>query len=188
MNPLLSRGFYRSQTRNFGLGDAQASDAAPAPDTVTLAQVTCPSDTPDGLHAPGLRFGDSRVMALMAATVGFTHLIAGFDNPALTERVAALLGQPYTSRQATYDLRRLKRKGTIEHAGSTRRYRLSAHGRRVAVLFTKAHSRILAPGLVQLDPNLPVDIARRSPLAQAWRKLDRVLDDYIDHQLIAAGT
>ena len=48
------------QQANRRLCDAQASDAVPAPDTVTLAQVTCPSDTPDGLHAPGLRFGDPR--------------------------------------------------------------------------------------------------------------------------------
>jgi hypothetical protein len=54
------------------------------------------------------------------------------------------------------------------------------------VLFTKAHARVLAPGLVQLDPNLPADIAQRSPLAQAWRKLDRTLDDYITRQIIAA--
>ena len=48
-----------------------------------------------------------------AAIVGFTHLLAGFDNPTLVRLVGALLDQPYTSRQATYDLRRLKRKGLI---------------------------------------------------------------------------
>jgi len=174
------------QAANRRLCDAQAKDAKPAPDTVTVAQVTCPSETPDGLHAPGLRFGDRRVMALMAAICGFTHLIAGFNNAELTERVAGLLEQPYTSRQATYDLRRLRRKGIIEHAGGTRRYRPTDDGRRVAVLFTKTHDRVLAPGLVQLDRNLPDDIAERSPLAQAWRRFDRTLDDYINHQIIAA--
>jgi hypothetical protein len=174
------------QQANRRLCDAQASDAVPAPDTVTLEQVTCPSDTPDGLHAPGLRFGDRRVMALMSAVIGFTHLIAGFDNPALTERVAGLLDQPYTGRQATYDLRRLRRKGIICRIGGTRRYQLTDYGRAVAVLFTKTHGRVLAPGLAQLDPNLPADIADRSPLAQAWRKLDRTLNDYINRQIIAA--
>jgi hypothetical protein len=62
------------------------------------------------MRGPALPFGDPRVMAVMAATVGFTHLIAGFDNPALVRAVGTLLGLPYTSRQATYDLRRLKRK------------------------------------------------------------------------------
>ena len=40
-------------------------------------------------------------------------------------------------RQATYDLRCLKRKGLIEEAARHRRYQLTAVGRRVAVLFTK---------------------------------------------------
>jgi hypothetical protein len=43
---------------NRRLCDAQAVDARPAPDVVTLAWVTRPSVTPDGLHAPGMRFGD----------------------------------------------------------------------------------------------------------------------------------
>ena len=97
---------------NQRLCDAQAADARPAPDVATFTQVTRPSQI-DGQHAPGLPFGDPRVMAVMAAVVGFTHLLAGFDNPALVRVVTTLLGCPYTSRQATYDLRRLKRKGLI---------------------------------------------------------------------------
>jgi hypothetical protein len=69
----------------------------------TFTEVTRPS-TVDGQHAPGLRFGDPRVVAVMAAIVGFTHLLHGFDNPALVGQVTNLLDQPYTSRQATYDL------------------------------------------------------------------------------------
>src|SRR5204862_2321280 len=76
------------EAANRRLCDAQASDAVPAPDVVTFAQVTCPSDDPDGLHAPGLRFGDKRVMAVMAAIVGFTHLLSGFDNRTITQRTA----------------------------------------------------------------------------------------------------
>lgn len=125
-------------------------------------------------------------MALMAATVSFTHLIAGFDNGDITAQVAALLDEPYTSRQATYDLRRLRRKNIITRVNGTRRYQLTDYGRPIAVLFTKAHGRVLAPGLTQLDPRLPDELAKRSPLAQAWRKLDTTLDDYITHQLIAA--
>jgi hypothetical protein len=174
------------QAANRRLCDAQASDANPAPDVVTFEQVTCPSDNPDGLHAPGLRFGDRRVMALMAAIVGFTHLAAGFANPQLTALVATLLDAPYTSRQATYDLRRLRRKGIIESIPHTHRYQLTPLGRRVAVLFTKAYGRVLAPGLVQLDLRLPAHVAQRSPLAQSWRGFDHALDDYITHQLTAA--
>ena len=88
-NALRVAGEHASQR----LCDAEAADAAPAPDVVTLNQVTRPSVTEDGQHAPALRFGDARVMALMAATAGFCHLIAGFDNKTLVHRMSALHDQ-----------------------------------------------------------------------------------------------
>jgi hypothetical protein len=39
-------------------------------------------------------------------------------------------------------------------------------------MFTKAHGRVLAPVLTYLDPALPADIAKRHPLATAWRSFD----------------
>ena len=96
---------------NQRLCDAQARDAAPAPDVVTLAQVTRPTKTADGLHALALCFGDPRVMALLAALVGFRHVVAGFQNRDLVELVVSLLGHLFGHRQATYDLRRLRRRG-----------------------------------------------------------------------------
>ena len=171
---------------NQRLCDAEAADAQPAPDTVTFAEVTRPTTTAEGLHAPALRFGDPRVMAVLAATLRFTHLIAGFDNRSLTELVSALIGAPYTSRHATYDLRRLRRKQIIERLPGTHRYRLTPHGRAIAVLFTKTYGRVLTPGLTGLSPGLPSDLARRSPLATAWRQLDRALDQHITAGLAAA--
>ena len=96
-----------------------------------------------------------RVMAVLAAIVGFTHLLAGFDNPALVRAVTTLLGCPYTSRQATYDLRRLKRKGLIVRLPGHHRYQLTPLGRRVAVLFTKVYGRVLAPGFGRVKPKAP---------------------------------
>ncbi len=174
------------QSANQRLCDAQAQDARPAPDVVTVAQVTRPSTTPDGLHAPALCFGDPRVMALLTILVGFSHLLAGFRNRQLVELVAALMDAPYSGRQATYDLRRLRRKGLILRLPHSQRYQLTSLGRRVAVLFTKAHGRVLAPGLALLDPTLPADISQRSPLSLAWRRLDAALDKFIAEQMIAA--
>lgn len=152
----------------------------------TFAEVTQPSTDAEGLHAPGLRFGDPRVMALLATMVGFACLISGFSNRQLIETVATLLNRPYTSRQATYDLRRLRRKGLITPIPGTFRYQLTPLGRRVAVLFTKAYGRVLAPGLSACDLKLPADVAARSPLGAAWRQLDRELNNFIDRQLLAA--
>jgi len=171
---------------NQRLCDAQAADARPAPDVVTLTEVTRPSTTDDGQHAPALRFGDSRVMALMAALVGFCHLLPGFDNRTLTHLMGTLLDAPYTGRHATYDLRRLRRKGLIERLPHSHRYQLTDRGRRVAVPFTKTYDRVLAPGLVALDPALPDGLAKRSPLALAWRNLNRELDRFIADGLAAA--
>jgi hypothetical protein len=171
---------------NQRLCDAEAADAQPAPDVVTLNQVTQPSLTGDGQHAPALRFGDARVMALMAAAAGFCHLIAGFDNRALVQRMCALLDPGYSARQATYDLRRLRRKQLIERLPGAHRYQLTQTGRAVAVLFTKAYGRILGPGLAALDPHLPSDITRRSPLALAWKQLTTQLDQFIAHGLAPA--
>lgn len=171
---------------NQRLCDAQAADAQPAPDVVTLNQVTRPSLTGDGQRTPALRFGDPRVTALMSATVGFCHVAAGFDNNTLTGLMDSLLDVHYTHRQATYDLRRLRRKNLIERLPHTNRYQLTPLGRRVAVMFTKAYGRVLAPGLTALDPNLPPDLAKRHPLATAWRALDRELDRFVNAGLAAA--
>ena len=170
---------------NQRLCDAQAADARPAPDVATFAEVTRPS-TVDGQHAPGLRFGDPRVVAVMAAIAGFTHLLAGFDNPTLVRLTGTLLDAPYTSRQATYDLRRLKRKGLIIRIPGRQRYQVTPLGRRVAVLFTKAYGRVLTPGLAALDPHLPRELSTKSELATAWRPLNRTLDQFIDDGLAAA--
>ena len=82
----------------------------------------------------------------------------------------------------TSDLRRLKRKGLIERLPHCNRYQLTPLGRRVTVLFTKTYGRVLAPGLVHLDPAL----SARSPLATAWRHLHDALDHYISCQITAA--
>ena len=125
-------------------------------------------------------------MALLAALVLFTHALDGFDNRQLVRLVQRFWDRSYSSRQATYDLRRLRRKALISRLPHSHRYQLTPFGRRVAVLFTKAHGRVLAPGLALLDPTLPPDLAKRSPLAIAWRQLDFAVNDFIDRQLRAA--
>jgi hypothetical protein len=171
---------------NRRLCDAEAQTAQLTPDVVTLTHVTRPSTTTDGLHAPALAFGDSRVMPLLAALVLFTHALDGFDNRQLVKLVGRFWDQPYSSHQATYDLRRLRRKALITRLPHSHRYQLTPLGRRVAVLFTKAHGRILAPGFALLDPVLPPDLAHRSPLARAWRQLESALNEFVEHKLIAA--
>jgi len=171
---------------NRSLCEAEAADAQPAPDVSTFCHVTRPSTTEDGFYAAGLHSGEPRVMAVLDALVGFVYLVAGFSNRQLVERVGALLQAPYGCRQATYDLRKLKRKGLIEKIAQAHRYRLTNLGRRVAVLFTKAYGRVLAPGLSALDLQLPANLIERSELSRSWRCFDRALGNFIQEQMLAA--
>src|SRR5438067_13904883 len=102
--------------------------------------------------------------------------------------VGSLLDQPYSSRQATYDLRRLRRKALIRRLPHSQRYQLTPFDRRTAVLFTKAHGRVLAPGFALLDTLVPRDVHQRSPLASDSRRRGRTLHGLPARQLPAAHT
>jgi hypothetical protein len=170
---------------NQRLLDHQLDACACAPDATLLERVVLPSTTTDGLPAPGLRFGEPRTMALLACLCSFQHLFAGLTNRSLRELIAGLI-PGYNARQMTYDLRRLRRKGFIQRIPRTHRYQLTREGRRLAIFFTKTYTRIVNPALAELDPALPAEIAQRTPLAQAWRALERAIDDTIKQAAIAA--
>jgi hypothetical protein len=72
----------------------------------SIQRVVQPAVTEDGKKAPGLKFGQPRVMALMLALTMFHHLIDGFRNHGLRQQVADLLGVALTGVQSwTDDLR-----------------------------------------------------------------------------------
>ena len=169
---------------NQRLLDAQLQACQCAPDPVALQAIVLPS-VHDGQRAPGLRFGDPRVMALLACLCHYEHLFHGLTNRSLRTLIAGLIAG-YSASQATYDLRRMRRKGLIRRIPHSQRYELTDEGRRIAVFFTKTYTRIVNPALAELDPKLPDDIARRSPLARSWRDFERALDARIEQTAIAA--
>ncbi len=138
-------------------------------------------------RAPGLRFGDARVMALFHALCSFQHLHRGFRHRDLRQRVADLLGLPrdaYTPGRMTYDLRRLRLKGLIARIEGTNRYLVTTYGLRVAFFYTKVYLRILRPGWAALVP--PDTIPR--PLRHAFEHLDAEIHKICDDaRLRAAG-
>ncbi|HVA60916.1 MAG TPA: hypothetical protein VNG13_10345, partial [Mycobacteriales bacterium] len=129
---------------------ALGEGAPPPPDVATLEQVILPSVI-DGVRTPGLRFGDPRVMALFAAMIQFGHVVGGLTNASLTPLVAALLDRPYTSKQASYDLRRLRRKRFIERVPGHNVYRVTPYGRAHATFLSKLAARAVVPTLTELD-------------------------------------
>ena len=122
-----------------------------------LADLVRPSRTADDQPAPGLKFGEPRVTALLQALCLFALTPEGIANRGLRPLVAQLLGLPddqYTSRQMGYDLRRLARKGLIQRVAGKLCYQLTPYGRRVALFLTKVHARVFRPGLQALDPRI----------------------------------
>jgi hypothetical protein len=132
--------------------------------------------TREGQRTGALRFGDSRAMALTGALTVFVHAVAGFTNKSLRGLVAGLLGTDYTTNQMTYDLRRLRVHGLIERIPHTNTYTLTPAGTRVAVFYTKIHSRLLRPLIAAgSQPPAPPELRR------ALSTIDRVIADYTEN-------
>ena len=123
-------------------------------------------------------------MVPLACLCSYHHLFAGLTNRSLRELIAGLI-PGYTTRQMTYDLRRLRRKGFIQRIPHTQHYELTGDGRRLAVFFTKTYTRIVNPSLAELDPSLRNEIAKRSPLAISYRTFERAIEDKIKQAAIA---
>src|SRR5262245_42049070 len=119
-----------------------------------------------------LRFGDARVMSLLQALVGFTHLPRGFRNRDLRPHVEVLWGHPYSAAQMTYDLRRLRLKGLIHRIPNTHRYTATSYGLKVAFFYAKLYVRILRPNWSALLP----DTDRLPPPLRAAL-------DHLDHEI-----
>jgi len=103
-----------------------------------------------GQRAPGLRFGDPRTMALLAAVSSFAHVIGGLTNKGRRAHMTALWQSDYSPAQATYDLRRLRLKGFIQRIEHTNIYRVTHHGLRMAAFFTQLAARVVIPALTNL--------------------------------------
>ena len=129
----------------------------------------------EGQRTGALRFGDPRAMALTGALCVFVHAVAGFTNKSLRGLVAGLLRRDYTQSQMTYDLRRLRLHGLIERIPRTNTYVLTDQGIRVAIFYTKIHSRLLRPLIAAGNqPPAPIELRR------ALTTINQIINDYVD--------
>jgi len=145
----------------------------------SIQRVVQPTVNEDGQKAPGLRFGQPRVMALWVALTMFQHLINGFHNRDLRQHVADLLGMDlhsYSANQMTYDLRRLLRKGVIFRGEGTNRYFLTPFGWKIARLFARLESQVFRPAVAAFGTG-PTGLP--PPLLAAVNNLDTQFDALI---------
>ena len=100
----------------------------------------------EGQRTGAFRFGDQRAMALAGSLCLVVHAVTGFTNKSLRGQVAGLLGKDYSSSQMSYDLRRLRLHGLIQRQAAAPTPTSSPPtGIRVAVFYTKLHSRLAPP-------------------------------------------
>ena len=145
----------------------------------SIQRVVQPTVNEDGKKAPGLKFGQPRVMALFLALTLFQHLIDGFYNSQLREHVADLLGvgeSGYTASQMSYDLRRLRLKGLIFRPPHTNRYFVTPYGWKVARLFSRLEARVFRPAIAMFTAQ---DAVLPFPLRSALDRVDAQLDELI---------
>ena len=151
-----------------------------------FTDLTAPVVTDSATRIPGLRFGDTRVHALLQALLVHRLLVHGFTNRDLRTLTAPLLGKRFediTAGQMTYDLRRLRAHGLIERIPRTRRYTVTDTGLQHALLFTHAHDHLLRTGLAQVsDPSPP----RKTKLHNAARAYQAAFDELTQQARLAA--
>ena len=145
----------------------------------SLEKIVQPTVGEDGQRAPGLRWGDPRVMALFLALSLFTNLINGFYNRDLRLIMADLLAgdqHPYSPGRMTYDLRRLRLKGIIFRPPGTNRYFLTPYGWKVARLFSRLEAHVFRPALTAIKGP---PAALPPALIAALKKVDDQFDNLI---------
>src|SRR5262245_5972032 len=153
----------------------------------SLREIVLPSQV-DGQRVPALRFGEPRVLALLAALCSFAHTPDGFSNQELRNYAAALLdpdAPPYGSSQMTYDLRKLRLKGMIRRVPGENRYLLTPRGIRWALFLTKVHCRIVRPFSRRQDPPPSENVPQK--LKDAFRDLDAALEKIVQNAGLSPG-
>jgi hypothetical protein len=164
---------------------AQRISHDPADGQAAITQVCQPLTTQAGTRVAGLRLGDPRAHALLAALCVFRLLPRGFANRDLRPIMAQLLGVPaesITPGKMTYDLRRLRQHGLIERVPGTFRYQVTDDGITRALFLTRLHDKFLRAGLATLAG--PADGDRS--LAATSRAYTAAIDDLARQAGLAA--
>lgn len=109
-----------------------------------------PTVLPNGKRIPGLKLDHPRQLALMHALVRFSHIAAqdSFSTAEIHADTAEALGcttAQYTLGSLRYDLSKLRAKGLVQRLHKSRRYRLTAQGYRICVVYLKLFEKLYAP-------------------------------------------
>ena len=161
-------------TANRRLLRVQSISHDPITGTDALQAITAPVTTAAGTRIPGLRLGEQRSRALLAALPLFQLQPNGFANKdlrTLTADLRAVPAEQVTAGQITYDLRRLRARGLIARIPHTHRYTITDQGLHTAMFLSAVHDRFLPTGLAHL-----ADHATSPPLRAVSRAYQTALE------------
>ena len=133
----------------------------------TLDQLPLPSRI-GATRTGGIDLNKPRIRAALAAALALAAAPHGFTVADLTAQVRLMRGQGgYTSRQAAYDLRKLRGKGLAVKPARTRRYRIPPGAARTIAALLALRDHVIAPVIAG------VRSPRRGRKPAHWTAIDR---------------
>ncbi len=148
-----------------------------------------PTILPNGKRIPGLKLDHPRQLALMHALVRFSHLAAqdSFSTTEVHADTAEAFGcttTEYTLGSLRYDLSKLRAKGLVQRLDKSRRYRLTADGYRICVVYLKLFEKLYAPLTSAIIKPFKYDArladTKTCPLDKLYRAVLASLDQLVD--------
>ena len=120
----------------------------------TLEQLPEPAQV-GGSRVGGIDCNQPRMRTVMRAVVALATSPRGFTASDLAKRAGALhspAAKSYSSRQAAYDLRKLRGKDFVEKLGNSRRYRPTQKGLRAMTALGVLRDKVIKPLLAASSP------------------------------------
>jgi hypothetical protein len=133
----------------------------------TLAELPRPS-TIGAVRVAGIDVNKPRIHHALRAVLALASAPGGFTVGQLATKVHTLTGQStYTTRQAAYDLRKIRGKQLIDKPGRSRRYHLTPQAARTLTALLTLRDHVIAPILAGVRSPRP----GRKP--KTWTVIDR---------------
>ncbi len=116
----------------------------------------------------GIDLNNPRIRAALAAALALAPAPGGFTAAGHAAKVAAMTGHAgYTTRQAAYDLRKLRAKQLVDKPGRTRRYHIPPQAARTITALLTLRDQVIAPILAG------VRSPRMGRKPKIWTAVDR---------------
>jgi len=141
----------------------------------------------------GIDLNKLRMRAVLEAIVALAPAPVGFTTVALATSVERITALPYTSRQAAYDLKKLRAKQLVVRIGKSPRYQPTSQGLRTIAALIVLREKILKPvlaGVGRTNPGRPpkdlTPIDRQYGLVQTHRHRRLISQNFVRRKTVRA--